>query len=69
MTTTEMMLRPLLMLMPFQGMSLMQSPPMLYKTADKKTHRVPILWVRLCPASHSMLRKKTPPDRSGQRAF
>ena len=42
MTTRAMAVRPPLMAMPFQGITLMHSPPMLYSRAARKTHRVPV---------------------------
>ena len=42
MTTRAMAVRPPLMAMPPQGISLMHSPPMLYSTAARNTHSVPL---------------------------
>ena len=41
-TTRAMAVRPPLIAMPPQGMSLMHSPPMLYSTAARNTHSVPL---------------------------
>ena len=41
-TTRAMAVRAPLMAMPPQGISLMHSPPMLYSTAARKTHSVPV---------------------------
>ena len=73
-TTRAMAVRPPLMAIPLQGITLMHSPPMLYSTAAMKTNSTPVRRSTSIASSNPPKRKlgqtENPlPGFSGQRAF